>query len=547
MSNIASAFATKKTPRSFSWPGRLYYKGIFYLWSHSDRYISIGPAAHVVETTVRRRKVVDTKTYYIVAWLPEGGLGLYLAHLGTGYFNALPLPIDVPLRFAFSIDGRAVLFALLLSVASSILAGIAPALRGSKADLTPALKRGFRGPGFLRGRFTLRGFLVVGQVAAATALVFGAALATRTVQASADYDMGLDAENVAVMWKEPPEEDLGSAGLRDHFLALAERIGSHPEVESVAIARNAEAHLIMEDFSSVLLDRPGAEPVQVRFNAVTPGYMDLLGISLIRGRGIQASDAPGGPMAAVVNETFLERFFPGSEGVGEQLAVSAWVENGQRLDRPATSLEVVGVVAAPLRPGGDRAPPFIWISYLQDEPVRAIIHARGSAGVKQVLPVLRAEAPARPGETTLFDPGPYQALIDYRFLGHRMTSTALRFVGAFALALAFIGVFGMVSFSAARRSREMAIRRAMGARSDQVVRGILGHGLKTTGAGAVLGLLVAVPLAFLARSLLLGVAPLDPVAVGGVSAVLLAAATLAGLIPAWRLRRVDPMEVLKDE
>jgi hypothetical protein len=349
------------------------------------------------------------------------------------------------------------------------------------------------------------------------------------------------------MWKEPPEEDLDPAGLREHFLDLGARIASHPEVESVAIARNAEAHMIMEEFSTVLVDRPGAEPAQVRYNAVTPGYMDLLGIPLIRGRGIQGTDVEGGPMVAVVNETFLERFLSGSEGVGERVAASGWLENGQRLDRPATSLEVVGVVAAPPRPGGDPAPPFIWISYLQAVPIRAIIHAMGRVGAAELVPILRAEAPTRAGETVLFDPGPYRALIDYRFLGYRMASTALGFVGAFALALAFIGVFGIVSFAVTRRSREMAIRRAMGARRDQVVQGVLGHGLKTTAAGVLLGLMVALPLAFVARSVLLGVAPLDPLALGGVTGVLLLASTLAGLIPAWRLRSVDPMEVLKDE
>mgnify|MGYP006306522325 CR=1 FL=1 len=207
----------------------------------------------------------------------------------------------------------------------------------------------------------------------------------------------------------------------------------------------------------------------------------------------------------------------------------------------------VGVVAAPPRPEGDPAPPFIWISYLQDVPIRAIIHARGRVGAAELVPILRAEAPTRAGETVLFDPGPYQALIDYRFLGYRMASTALGFVGAFALALAFIGVFGIVSFAVTRRSREMAIRRAMGARRDQVVQGVLGHGLKATAAGVLLGLMVALPLAFVARSVLLGVAPLDPLALGGVTGVLLLASTLAGLIPAWRLRSVDPMEVLKDE
>jgi hypothetical protein len=204
-------------------------------------------------------------------------------------------------------------------------------------------------------------------------------------------------------------------------------------------------------------------------------------------------------------------------------------------------------VGAPIRPDGTRAGPFFWVSYLQDHPVRAIIHAEGRVGVEALVPILRQEAPPRPEEVTLIDPGPYQALIDYRFLGHRLTSTALSYTGVFALVLAFIGVFGIVSFSVSQRFREMAIRQAMGAQAGQVFRSVVGQGLKTTGWGVFLGFLLAIPLAFLARSALLGVAPLDPWALGSGAGILLLAALVAAAVPARRLRSAEPMEVLRDE
>ena len=163
------------------------------------------------------------------------------------------------------------------------------------------------------------------------------------------------------------------------------------------------------------------------------------------------------------------------------------------------------------------------------------------------MPILRSEAPPRAGEVTLIEPGPYQAFIDYRFLGHRLMSTVLTYTGIFALALALIGVFGIVSFSVSQRFREMAIRQAMGARTGEVVGSIVADGLKTTGWGILLGLLLAVPLAFLARSVLLGVAPLDPWALGGGGGLLLVAALIAAVVPARRLKRAEPMEVLRDE
>ncbi|HSG47153.1 MAG TPA: FtsX-like permease family protein, partial [Longimicrobiales bacterium] len=249
--------------------------------------------------------------------LAGGGLGLYLTHLATGYFQAVPLPFDVPLRFDFRVDGPVLLFTLGLSLGATLLVGLGPALRGSRPNLTPALKND-AGMGSSRSRrITVRSVLVVGQVAAATFLIIGAGLAIRSVQASATYDVGLNAQDVAVVWKEPPQEAMAPDELRAYFLELAARVQSHPEVESVALARVAEAHLFMEDFATAFVDRTGGDPLRIRFNAVTPGYMEMLEIPLIRGRGIQSTDVAGAPLVAVVNETFAERFFPGREAIGE--------------------------------------------------------------------------------------------------------------------------------------------------------------------------------------------------------------------------------------
>ncbi|MFC1576028.1 ABC transporter permease, partial [Gemmatimonadota bacterium] len=251
-----------------------------------------------------------------------GGLGLYLTYLATGYMQAVPLPFDVPLRFDFSMDVRVVVFTLILALGASLAAGLGPALQGSRAGLVPALKNDGGRIGGRRRRVTLRSLLVVGQVAAATCLVVGAGLAMRSVQASATYDLGLDASEVAVVWREPPQEELSPEDLRTHFLEVAARVEAHPEVESVALARTAEAYFVMEDFATALVERAGEEPLRIRFNAVTPGYMEMLGIPLVLGRSIGSGDGPGGPTVAVVNQTFVDRFFPESQGVGESFRVS---------------------------------------------------------------------------------------------------------------------------------------------------------------------------------------------------------------------------------
>jgi predicted permease len=479
--------------------------------------------------------------------LAGGGLGLFLTYHATRLLGALPLPIDLPIRFDFGMDARVVLFTVLLAVAASIVSGIGPALQGSRSSVMPALKKD-SGKGRRGGRRpSLRSVLVVGQVATATLLVIGAGLAMRSVQASASYDVGLDPAGVAVMWKEPPEEGMDSEALRAYFLGLAERLEGAPEVDEVALSRVAEAHPIMDEFATAQVQPAEGESVRVRFNAVTPGYMEMLEIPLARGRTIQLQDGPGAPPVAVVNQAFVEQILPGTVGIGQQLRVTGWWDSESPEDRPETTLEVVGVVADRKTAPGEANRPFFWTSFLQERPFRAIIHVRGRGTAGSLVPVLRREIPIPPSELTLIDPSPYLDLVNYRFLGHRIASQALSFAGLFALILAFIGVYGIVSFAVSQRFREMAIRQAMGARRGQVVRSVIAHGLKTTAVGVTVGLLLAVPGAFLARSGLLGVPPLDVWAVGGGTGVLLLAALVAGLIPARRLHSAEPMEVLRED
>jgi putative ABC transport system permease protein len=483
----------------------------------------------------------------VVLSLAGGAMGLLLAHVATGYLGAIPLPMDVPLRFDATLDASAVVFTLVLSMAASLMAGIGPALRGSQASPSPVLKGD---SGLMRTehhRISLRSLLVVGQVAAATLFIVGAGLALRSVQASARYDVGLDPADVAVSWDEPPDEALPPSELRSRFLEMARRIAGHPEVASVTLARTAEAHVFMDGFATALVERVEGEPARVDFNAVTPGYFEMLHIPVVRGRPVEDGDTEGAPRVAVVNQTFVDRFLPGGSGVGQRFRVSAWFDSDRRQDQAEATLEVVGVVPSPERPGGERAGAFFWVSYLQDAPVRAIVHAKGRSGARAVVQILRQEGTMDPARFTPIEPGVYADYVEYRFLAHKITSAVLSFAGAFALVLAFIGVFGIVSFAVSQRLREMAIRQAMGARRGQVVAVVLSQSLRGTSVGILLGLAVAVPLASLARSELLGVAPLDPVAVGGGTLLMVIAALAAAALPVRHLLRADPMAILREE
>jgi hypothetical protein len=249
-----------------------------------------------------------------------------------------------------------------------------------------------------------------------------------------------------------------------------------------------------------------------------------------------------------VNEAFARRYWPEREGIGESFTMLERREVDTPTEAPSTVFQVVGIVQDqdPAFPGARRGP-FVWIPYTQDYPSRAIIHVKGRTSAADMVPLLRREVPLRPGEVPLIPAQTYHDAIRGRFMGHGIASKLLSWAGLFALGLAVIGIFGIVSFSVSQRLREMAIRQAIGAPRATVLRSLVWEGMFLTVLGLVLGLGLVVPMGVLMRSFLVGVGPIDPLAFGGGSLLLVGAAFLASVLPALRVMRVDPMTVLREE
>lgn len=473
-----------------------------------------------------------------------GTLGVYLAYVISRYFRNVRLPADIPLRFDIVLDHRVVIFAAVVSVGAALAAGLAPALQASRPDLMTAMKTDLiAGHGGRRSR--LRSFLVVFQVAAAVLILVSAGLTFRSLRAGLAADPGMDLGGVAVTWVSPPEAGLDAEALRQYFLEIGDRLRARPEVDRVALSRTAEAYPMMDGAALLQLDLGEEEQPRVRFNAVTPGYLEMFGLRVIRGRSIADTDGPGAPQVAVVNEAFLRRYMPDASGPGGRIRVARWLDFDQATPRPPGTLEIVGVVADRAFPG-EVAVPRVWTSFLQDDPARAIVHVRGRGTAASLVPLLRA-IETRPDDVTLIDPTSYRDLLDVRFMAHRIFAGITGLAGLFALLLAVMGVYGVVSFGVSRRLREMAIRQAMGARRGQVVRSLLAGGMRMTALGLVIGLATAVPLARLVQDVLFGLNPADPVALGGPVLALGLAAAVASLVPTRRLLRTAPMQVLRDE
>jgi hypothetical protein len=311
---------------------------------------------------------------------------------------------------------------------------------------------------------------------------------------------------------------------------------------------------LLQMSSEILLEVPGYTPspeANERYsrNSVTPGYLEMFGVPLLQGRTLSEADGEGAPRVAVINQAFAERFWPGEEVLGRTFFMTLGDRfSEETVGAEARSFEVVGVV----RDGkyfdfDDRPTPYFWTSLYQDYSPRITVTARGVASAAAMIPVLREAIDLAPGEVQMMPPSSLATQLSYQFIHLRVASRVLRWGGIFGLFLAIIGIYGVVSFAVTQRTRDMAIRMAIGAQHNQVLGGVVRDGMRP----AVLGLLLGAVLAFLAARavsvILVGVSPLDPAAFAGGIGLLVTAALVASYVPARRALRIDPMRTLREE
>ena len=480
-----------------------------------------------------------------------GALGLYLASWARTFFESIPLPIDVPIRLDVPMDGRVVAFALFVSVGAALFFGLLPALSATRVDLAPAIRGGrARGGRARSGR--LRQTLVVLQVSGALILVSFAGLFLRSLLLESRMELGLDPTGLAVASIAAPEGQHSDREAVELLSQVRDRVVAGVAGTEAAYAAVVDGSLwdtsldvfvVPDGFEAVGTERPTAT-----FNAVGPAYFDLLGLQLLRGRGLDHRDVDGMSPAIVVSQSFADRYWPGGDPIGRAVRLGDRRMMGTVLDSAVAVVTVVGVVRDVASSEYGVPPrPRIWMASDQFPHQRGVIVARSRLGPETLLRVLRQETRPYQESLAMVPPQTLEALLEVRLLLPRVASRLLTVAGSFTLLLALVGIHGVVSYSAARRVREMAIRRAMGASGREVVRTVVREGVGLTLLGLALGLGLTLVGSFLARSVLSGVSPLDPLALGGSLAVLTLAAVLAGVAPAVRARRIHPMDALREE
>jgi predicted permease len=474
-----------------------------------------------------------------------GIVGVGFAAAVTDLLAAASLPIDIPIRFEFEVAGRARVVAFVTALATGVVFSLVPAWGISRPDLAQTLKGGTRAWPKLRGRGRLRDALVVVQFAAALVLIVGAGLFTRSLNEARSAELGVDPDGVAVMTKRVPEE-LGADEVVAYYGEVLSRLEGTPGARAAALSRGLELTLLQVGTPVSVTALPGDPEGRLAYrNSVTPGYLEMLSIPLLRGRSLTDDDGPEAPRVAVVSETFATRWWPDGDALGRR--VSLRDRSPGTTEREPIEFEVVGIAGdAAYLDIGDPPTPYIWSSLYQD-PARTVAITLAGTSADAMATELSSRIELDPGEVPLVAPTTYRSQLSLQYVHLRLASSVLGWGGGFGLFLGLIGVYGVVSFVVAERTREMAIRLAIGAHGGDLVRRLVRYALVLAAVGSAVGLLLVLPAAHLLRSVLVGVGPADPLSLIGGLGLLFATAALAAFVPARRATRIDPMLTLREE
>jgi putative ABC transport system permease protein len=488
----------------------------------------------------RRQLLAQLLTESFVLAVLGGVAGLVVARWTMALVASL-LPPDAGKMLEFELQGRIVLFAAAVSVATGFIFGLFPAWHSTKPDLVSAIKAQAGQPSGARSAARFRTSLVTAQIALSMALLMCAGLFVKSLANVSRVDLGVKIDNVVVFGVSPGLNGYTPERSKAFFERLEQELASIPGATGVAMARVAllSGNNWGNDVSVEGFQRGPDTDAGSRYNEINPGYFRTLGVPLVSGREFTTADTEGAPKVAIVNEAFAKKFNLGRDAVGKRMA-----QGEGKLD-----IEIVGLVQnAKYSEVKQEIPPVFFRPYRQSERVGALnayVRASGEPGqiLRSVPPTVARIDPTLPVEDLKTMP---QQVRENVFLD-RMISTLSAAFAFLATILAAVGLYGVLAYTVSQRTREIGLRMALGADSGRVRRMILKQVGWMTLIGAIIGVSGAYYLGHAAASLLYQLKPYDPT-VMGVSVVMLALVALgAGYIPAYRASRVQPMQALRYE
>jgi putative ABC transport system permease protein len=470
-----------------------------------------------------------------------GVAGLLVGRLCWSVFENL-----VPSQIAgnsFALNAPLLLFTATVSIMAGVIFGLVPALRATDVSLQESLKEGARA-GESRGGMRLRDTLVVAQFAMAFALLVGASLMIETLWNLRRVDLGFRPDHLLTMGIPLPNTKYNSnEKLRAFYRDVLDRTRTLPGVKNVGFGSDAPFTSIGDTEGYVIEGAPPLLPGQdndALYREVTAGYLETIGGTLEAGRLLEDRDIESGQPVVVVNEFFAKRHWPGQEAVGKRLKLSGSKEPWRTVMGVVKDIRERGLLL--------EMKPAVYVPVNQvDRPGADYLIVRTAQDPASMVNALRSAVWAVDADRPVAFIRTMDQLMEENVADRERPMTLLGIFAGLALVLACIGVYGVLAYSVAQRTREIGVRMALGARPLDVTRMILGRGLKLSAVGLVSGAVLAGALGILLRTLLFGVTPAAPLVYAGTAATLIIVALAACVIPAQRAARVDPVVALRDE
>ncbi|HTC88622.1 MAG TPA: ABC transporter permease, partial [Bryobacteraceae bacterium] len=497
----------------------------------------------------RGRLIRQMLTETLLLGLLGGLLGVILGEWANpgNVSNIASSSSSVPVRLDFSFDWHVFAYSFVAALFAGAFVGLWPALRASRADLNSILQGG-AGETAGKGRHRLRSVLVVAQLAGSLLLLIVAGLFVRSLRHAETMYLGFDPEHVLNVSVNPQGIGYDQTRSNEFYRELEARARALPGVESVSLSYGVPmGNTNIVNAGAVTFEGQqlpaGQQPPSLFFNSIDPGYFATMRIPLVRGREFSDFDNENAPQVAIVNQTMADRFYPHQDPIGKRFSVKAPAS-------PAKTLQIVGIAGNGKYVFIAEEPtPFFYVPLAQNYVSTRALQVRSSgrpetllAPVQNVIHKLAPDLPIMDARTMK------QTLEGQNGLSvFRAGATVAAEIGAIALILAVVGIYGIVSFSAAQRTREIGIRMALGGSARDVISLILQQGVRLVAVGLGIGLLAALGITRVMTRLLVGVSPSDPLTYASVALLLAAIALAACWIPARRATHVDPNIALRYE
>jgi predicted permease len=507
--------------------------------SARQREMAIRTALGAARGRLIRQIITETMLLAVLG----GGGGMMSGHWINRTMTAVHFQ-DIPLHVDAAFDWRVFAFAVVVTLIGGIAVGVLPAVRAASPHMNSILHDGGQHKLFGMHQAGIRNFLVVAQVGGALTLLIVGGLFVRSMQHVQRFDLGFDPRNLLNVTIDSRDTGYSGREADAFFRTLEANVGALPGVQSASLA----SYVPLGGFPTKApvslsghFPRPGEQPPSVLFNAIDPPYFRTLRITLQRGRNFTETDNEGAPPVAVVNRTMERRFWPQEDAVGKHFSM-----NGDA----GPFLTVVGVVSdGKYQSVGEDAQPFFYVPLAQNFSPKCVLQIRALASPESLIAPVKAQISNLTTGISVMDIETMQQSLEgaFGFFAFRLAAGFATALGLIGLAMGVVGVYGVVSYAAAQRTREIGIRAALGAQRRDILLLVWRQGVLLVVAGIAIGLAAAWALTRSMGHLLVGISSGDPFTYAVAAIALLLVGVTACWIPAHRATRVAPMVVLRSE